>query len=135
MQRKLDKPLFGEEPREFPPTQVREYRATLMVTLCDRCADELREESEAEREPDAEESKPMHQTHSMRFHLMDKGDLIGTPLGRFDRYLLRLGDTYVEREVTTSLFGDDEFPYASPKECQRCGTTDVDMWRERYGDK
>ena len=140
LQRGLEESLFGERPRTYPTTRVRDYQATLMVTLCDSCADELWEESEAEMSPPDQARKPgkrpkVSSSASARFHLMDRNYFVGMPFSNSERYLFRMADAYVEREVNTGLFGDNEFPYAGPKECQRCGTTDVDMWRERYGDK
>ena len=148
LQRGMDEPMFG--PRDDLPIVargVREYEATIKVTLCDRCVDELREETEARvEEEDAPRNpytpeKVVDSIRSFRLHYMGKHyfykshtDESWVPYCYIFRVDDARGDAYVESDTSRDLFGHDEFPYSPPKECSRCGTSDVDFWRERYGE-
>jgi hypothetical protein len=114
LQRGMDEPMFGaEEPRKA--NKVREYNASLSVSLCDSCAEELRAETEAsgaERNTISKEKDTFYDRDS--------------PAGLF---LFKYGNVLVEME-RASFFG---FPYSDPKTCERCGEDEVDMWHETFG--
>jgi hypothetical protein len=119
LQRGLDEPFFGKEEAEEKPNRVREYKATVTVSLCDHCAKELEQETEeagAERIISAKRFKKY-------FH--DSSAMVGY-------YLFRYKEMYVEREKA-AFFSD--FPLRAPEECARCGTDEVTLWRERFGEK
>jgi hypothetical protein len=130
LQRGMDEPMWGTE-LEPPPSRVRHYRAALIIELCDRCADELYEET---NDSGAEE---WHRPPSdgSRWDALQRKPFYGRKSEAVynDTYQFRYEDLYVEQEVGGSLFGFDEFPYAQPMTCARCGLDDADLWRERFG--
>lgn len=122
LQRGLDEPLFGKAATAEGSklNYVRVYQATVTVSLCNRCAEELEretEESGAERVSDSRKRLG-------RFYER------GGPMAGY--FLFKYGEMYVEREEATFF---STFPLREPEECARCGTDDVTSWRERFGDK
>jgi hypothetical protein len=119
LQRRLDEPIFGRErdPRA-ERNRVDRYAAALSVELCKECAEDLREETEHSGA----------ELFSFRGGAMD-GRFYERGVGSI--YLFRFGRMFVQRK-DEGFMGD--FPYSEPKTCERCGVSDVEMWREQFGD-
>jgi hypothetical protein len=132
LQRGMDEPMYGppREPEELP-NWIENYRASLVISLCHECAEELREETEA-----AGAEPPMYGGNKLyrvgRKELTPFYDRRGGPTGGY--YMFKYRNMWLDHQDFGSLFGDHRFPYSPPKTCHRCGVTDVDLWRERYGD-
>ena len=117
LQRGLDEPFWGKE-KPPQPNKVWRYAATTFVHLCTNCAKELERETE-------EAGAERKWNRDGKFYDPD------LPLGF---YLFRYEDCYVNSKKT-SLAGDDApFPVGTPRECQRCGVNDVEIWREHFGE-
>jgi hypothetical protein len=117
LQRGQDEPLFGRvAPRA--PKLVREYKATIHIALCDACTEELKQETE-----DAGAERPPYGKRERKFY-----DREG-PLAGF--YLFRYGEMFVEQSMPGFF---STFPRRDAQQCARCGVTDVELWRERFGD-
>lgn len=127
LQRGLDEPMFGAELPKRKRNTIRNYQAALILQLCDGCDDELTEQTMASG---AEVSRHVRQADPW-----DRSQFQADISDPVYVYFFRYGDMFIEREKWGSLFGDDRFPYAPPKTCHRCGFSELDEWREAFGER
>lgn len=127
LQRNLDEPKWGTElPEYVHMNRVNVYTASVFVAICDECAAKLREEQEnlAQEQSDRFDR---WQPRDRYTHYSDRETGVGF-------YMFRLNDMWVERQRAEALF-KSQFPYREPYICQVCGISDVDIWREWFGEK